>query len=85
MSALQNAAPDVSVEAEREILFRVVNRVAIITLNRPSILNALSHDMGKRLGTTVQFFVDVTGASGTSYLLWDVSLSGNDQQDIVTG
>jgi hypothetical protein len=40
---------------------------------------------GKRLATTVQFFVDVTGASGTSYLLWDVSLSGNDQQDIVTG
>ncbi|NPT62223.1 enoyl-CoA hydratase/isomerase family protein [Paraburkholderia elongata] len=54
MSALQNAAPDVSVEAEREILFRVVNRVAIITLNRPSALNALSHDMVRELTEMIE-------------------------------
>lgn len=59
------------------------SNVAILS-NQP-LLDAGSYTLGKRLATTVQFFVDVTGASGTSYLLWDVSLSGNDQQDIVTG
>src|SRR5260370_22644943 len=54
MSALQNAVPDVSAEAEREILFRVVNRVAIITLNRPSALNALSHDMVRELTEMIE-------------------------------
>jgi enoyl-CoA hydratase/carnithine racemase len=54
MSALQSAAPDVSVEAEREILFRVVNRVAIISLNRPSALNALSHDMVRELTEMIE-------------------------------
>src|SRR5260370_27400543 len=54
MSALQNAVPDVSAEAEREILFRVVNRVAIVTLNRPSALNALSHEMVRELSILIE-------------------------------
>ena len=41
-------------EAEREILFRVVNRVAIITLNRPAALNALSHAMVRELAVLVE-------------------------------
>lgn len=54
MSALQSAALDMSEQAEREILFRVVNRVAIITLNRPSALNALSHDMVRELTEMIE-------------------------------
>ncbi|CAB3711112.1 enoyl-CoA hydratase/isomerase family protein [Paraburkholderia rhynchosiae] len=58
MSALQSAVSDValepSVEAEREILFRVINRVAIITLNRPAALNALSHAMIRELAVLVE-------------------------------
>ncbi|GAB2899152.1 enoyl-CoA hydratase/isomerase family protein [Paraburkholderia jirisanensis] len=34
---------------ESTVLFRVVNRVAIVTLNRATALNALSHDMVKAL------------------------------------
>jgi enoyl-CoA hydratase/carnithine racemase len=54
MSALQSVAPDAGKEAEREILFRVVNRVAIITLNRPAALNALSHAMVRELAVLVE-------------------------------
>jgi enoyl-CoA hydratase/carnithine racemase len=54
MSALQSVAPDTSLEVEREILFRVVNRVAIITLNRPAALNALSHAMVRELAVLVE-------------------------------
>src|SRR5579859_6765940 len=54
MSALQSVAVDAGVEAEREILFRVVNRVAIITLNRPAALNALSHAMVRELAVLVE-------------------------------
>lgn len=54
MSALQSVAHDTSLEAEREILFRVVNRVAIITLNRPAALNALSHAMVRELAVLVE-------------------------------
>ncbi len=54
MSALPGVAFDNSVEAEREILFRVVNRVAIITLNRPAALNALSHAMVRELAVLVE-------------------------------
>jgi enoyl-CoA hydratase/carnithine racemase len=54
MSALQCAAPAIAVEEEREILFRVVNRVAIITLNRPAALNALSHAMVRELAVLVE-------------------------------
>ncbi|WP_433868108.1 enoyl-CoA hydratase/isomerase family protein [Ralstonia wenshanensis] len=35
--------------AEPEVQMRVVNRVAIITLNRPAALNALSHSMVRQL------------------------------------
>ncbi|CAH2792417.1 MAG: 3-hydroxyisobutyryl-CoA hydrolase (EC [uncultured Paraburkholderia sp.] len=54
MSALQSAVPDTSLEAERDILFRVVNRVAIVTLNRPAALNALSHAMVRELTVLVE-------------------------------
>jgi len=58
MSALQSVvpefAPPAGVDAEREILFRVVNRVAIITLNRPAALNALSHAMIRELAVLVE-------------------------------
>ncbi|MDR6475848.1 enoyl-CoA hydratase/carnithine racemase [Burkholderia sp. OAS925] len=58
MSALQSVASEFASEAgaepEREILFRVVNRVAIITLNRPAALNALSHAMIRELAMLVE-------------------------------
>jgi len=58
MSALQSVVsefvPPAGVNAEREILFRVVNRVAIITLNRPAALNALSHAMIRELSVLVE-------------------------------
>jgi enoyl-CoA hydratase/carnithine racemase len=57
MSTVPNAlavSAQKSVEAESEILFRVVNRVAIITLNRPAALNALSHEMVRELATLVE-------------------------------
>ncbi|MBW9103256.1 enoyl-CoA hydratase/isomerase family protein [Paraburkholderia phenoliruptrix] len=58
MSALQSVvpefAPPAGVDVEREILFRVVNRVAIITLNRPAALNALSHAMIRELAVLVE-------------------------------
>lgn len=54
MSALQSAEVDAPLEAEREILFRVVNRVAIVTLNRPAALNALSHAMVRELAMLVE-------------------------------
>ncbi|MEC5404715.1 enoyl-CoA hydratase/isomerase family protein [Paraburkholderia sp. MPAMCS5] len=54
MSALQSAVADTSMEAEREVLFRVVNRVGIITLNRPAALNALSHAMIREIAVLVE-------------------------------
>ncbi|MEX3763479.1 enoyl-CoA hydratase/isomerase family protein [Paraburkholderia phenoliruptrix] len=58
MSALQSVVPEfmpeAPVEAEREILFRVVNRVAIVTLNRPAALNALSHAMIRELAVLLE-------------------------------
>ncbi|MGF6770494.1 enoyl-CoA hydratase/carnithine racemase [Paraburkholderia sp. GAS199] len=54
MSAVPNAVFDTNAAAEREILFRVVNRVAIVTLNRPSALNALSHAMVRELAVLVE-------------------------------
>jgi enoyl-CoA hydratase/carnithine racemase len=47
-----NATPaslSTDAQAESDVLFRVVNRVAIITLNRPAALNALSHAMVREL------------------------------------
>jgi enoyl-CoA hydratase/carnithine racemase len=62
MSAVPNAVPNAALDtnrhantqAEPEILFRVVNRVAIITLNRPAALNALSHAMVRELAVLVE-------------------------------
>jgi enoyl-CoA hydratase/carnithine racemase len=55
MSAVQMpvAQPE-AVAAEPEVLMRVVNRVAIITLNRPSALNALSHGMVRQLAVLLE-------------------------------
>ncbi|EEA04288.1 Enoyl-CoA hydratase/isomerase [Burkholderia sp. H160] len=39
---------------EQNVLFRVVNRVAIVTLNRPAALNALSHEMVHDLTAIVE-------------------------------
>ncbi len=39
---------------EPDVLFRVVNRVAIVTLNRPAALNALSHEMVRELAVLVE-------------------------------
>ncbi|MCX5538710.1 enoyl-CoA hydratase/isomerase family protein [Paraburkholderia sp. CNPSo 3076] len=41
-------------EAEQDVLFRVVNRVAIVTLNRPAALNALSHAMVRELAVLLE-------------------------------
>lgn len=43
-----------AVQPEPTVLFRVVNGVAIITLNRPSVLNALSHDMMLELTVLIE-------------------------------
>lgn len=39
---------------DQEVVFRVINRVAVIALNRPSALNALSHSMVQRLANLVE-------------------------------
>jgi enoyl-CoA hydratase/carnithine racemase len=39
---------------EPTLLFRLVNRVAIITLNRPAALNALSHEMVRELAVLLE-------------------------------
>ncbi|SMG61440.1 enoyl-CoA hydratase/isomerase family protein [Paraburkholderia susongensis] len=54
MSAVPEARHETSPQVEREILFRVVNRVAIVTLNRPAALNALSHAMVRELAMLVE-------------------------------
>jgi enoyl-CoA hydratase/carnithine racemase len=61
MNAAMNAAQTTRapgtmqpVEAEPAVLYRVVNRVAIMTLNRPSALNALSHEMVRELFVLIE-------------------------------
>ncbi|WP_321818677.1 MULTISPECIES: enoyl-CoA hydratase/isomerase family protein [unclassified Paraburkholderia] len=59
-----NATPDfepssTSISSEvggtgSEVLFRVVNRVAVITLNRPAALNALSHSMVRDIADVLE-------------------------------
>ncbi|MDR3101583.1 MAG: enoyl-CoA hydratase/isomerase family protein, partial [Paraburkholderia sp.] len=41
-------------EAGPDVLLRVVNRVAIVTLNRPAALNALSHAMVRELAVLLE-------------------------------
>jgi enoyl-CoA hydratase/carnithine racemase len=48
------ASTQAATEAEKEVLFRVVNRVAIVTLNRPAALNALSHAMVRELAVLLE-------------------------------
>ncbi|WP_321945933.1 enoyl-CoA hydratase/isomerase family protein [Paraburkholderia sp. J10-1] len=48
------ACDQAATEAEKNVLFRVVNRVAIVTLNRPSALNALSHAMVRELAVLLE-------------------------------
>jgi enoyl-CoA hydratase/carnithine racemase len=48
------AAIQAAAEAEQDVLFRVVNRVAIVTLNRPAALNALSHAMVRELAALLE-------------------------------
>ncbi|MFP4894001.1 enoyl-CoA hydratase/isomerase family protein [Paraburkholderia sp. EG304] len=43
-----------AVDGSSSVLFRVVNRVAIVTLSRPKALNALSHDMILILGAILR-------------------------------
>ena len=47
----QPATPEVA----KDVLFRVVNRVAIVTLNRPAALNALSHAMVRELAQLLEY------------------------------
>ncbi len=55
MNAVQGTrAPEAPHAVEPTILFRVVNRVAIVTLNRPSALNALSHEMVRELSILIE-------------------------------
>ncbi|CAD6541777.1 Fatty acid oxidation complex subunit alpha [Paraburkholderia hiiakae] len=52
-----NATPacaQAATQAEKDVLFRVVNRVAIVTLNRPAALNALSHAMVRELAVLLE-------------------------------
>ncbi|WP_321929525.1 enoyl-CoA hydratase/isomerase family protein [Paraburkholderia guartelaensis] len=48
------ASAQAATEAEKDVLFRVVNRVAIVTLNRPAALNALSHAMVRELAVLLE-------------------------------
>ncbi|MCP3724478.1 enoyl-CoA hydratase/isomerase family protein [Paraburkholderia sp. CNPSo 3272] len=48
------ASAQAATEAEQDVLFRVVNRVAIVTLNRPAALNALSHAMVRELAVLLE-------------------------------
>jgi len=50
-----NATPaSMPMSGEVEVLYRVVNRVAIVTLNRPAALNALSHAMVRTLAEVLE-------------------------------
>ncbi|MFX1674190.1 enoyl-CoA hydratase/isomerase family protein [Paraburkholderia sp. A2WS-5] len=48
------ASAQTASEAGPDVLFRVVNRVAIITLNRPAALNALSHAMVREIAVLLE-------------------------------
>ncbi len=62
MSALPKPAePATAAAVEPEVLLRVVNRVAIVTLNRPAALNALSHGMVRQLSALLAHCRDDAG------------------------
>ncbi|MCP3721087.1 enoyl-CoA hydratase/isomerase family protein [Paraburkholderia sp. CNPSo 3281] len=48
MNAIPMPTPD------QEVLFRVVNRCAVVTLNRPQALNALTHSMVRELAVILE-------------------------------
>ncbi|WP_321886360.1 enoyl-CoA hydratase/isomerase family protein [Paraburkholderia bannensis] len=48
------ASTQASAQPEGDVLFRVVNRVAIVTLNRPAALNALSHAMVREIAVLLE-------------------------------
>lgn len=48
------ASTQTSEQTQPDVLFRVVNRVAIITLNRPAALNALSHAMVREIAMLLE-------------------------------
>ncbi|NLP59940.1 enoyl-CoA hydratase/isomerase family protein [Paraburkholderia sacchari] len=48
------ASAQTASEAGPDVLYRVVNRVAIITLNRPAALNALSHAMVREIAMLLE-------------------------------
>ena len=52
--SVQAAPQPATPEADKNVLFRVLNRVAIITLNRPVALNALSHAMVRELAVLIE-------------------------------
>lgn len=54
MNATPASAQETGETKEAEVLFRVVNRVAIVTLNRPAALNALSHGMVRTLAALLE-------------------------------
>ncbi|WP_197325610.1 enoyl-CoA hydratase/isomerase family protein [Ralstonia solanacearum] len=61
MSALPKPAEPATAVVEPEVLLRVVNRVAIVTLNRPAALNALSHGMVRQLSALLAHCRDDAG------------------------
>jgi enoyl-CoA hydratase/carnithine racemase len=54
MSAVLEQRPAAEPAAEPDVLFRVANRVAIVTLNRPAAINALSHEMVRELAVLIE-------------------------------
>jgi enoyl-CoA hydratase/carnithine racemase len=54
LSGAPAAVPTSATAAESAVQLRVVNCVAIITLNRPAALNALSHEMVRELAVQIE-------------------------------
>lgn len=46
------------VSSQDPVLFDVINQVGLITLNRPKVLNALSHEMVRALSTQLQSWAE---------------------------
>ncbi|WP_179402361.1 enoyl-CoA hydratase/isomerase family protein [Burkholderia guangdongensis] len=52
--ALRDGTPDGTRDSTPDVLCRVLNRVAVITLNRPAVANALSHGMVRTLAALLE-------------------------------